>query len=208
MSGLEIIGGAMSNYVWTCRIAAAEKGVPYTLTEVWPHTDLPKAIHPLGKIPVMRHGAVQLAESRAICLYIDRAFDGAPLVPREMPAAAVAEQWISIVNSAVDPVCMRQYVAGYVFPGTPDKSPDRARIDGALPKMEPMLAMLDGALAGGFLGGSAFTLADAFAYPILFYVSRFPEGAAMVAKLPNLATWLDRMAARPSVAGSAPPPRG
>jgi glutathione S-transferase len=208
MVELEIIGGALSNYVWTCRIAAAEKGVPYRLTEVWPHTEIPTAIHPLGKIPVMRHGSVELAESRAICLYIDRAFDGPALVPATLAEAAAVEQWISIVNTAIDPLCMRQYVAAYVFPGTPEGSPDRARIEAALPKMEPMLTMLDGAVAGGFLGREAFSLADAFAFPILCYVARLPEGAAMTAKLPRLSAWLKRIEARPSVAASLPPQPG
>jgi hypothetical protein len=31
MSELELIGAEPSNYVWTCRIALAEKGVPYRL---------------------------------------------------------------------------------------------------------------------------------------------------------------------------------
>jgi glutathione S-transferase len=44
-----------------------------------PHTPEVVAIHPFGKIPVMRHGDVTLAESRAICGYVDRAFDGPAL---------------------------------------------------------------------------------------------------------------------------------
>ena len=38
MSELEIIGGPASNFVWVCRITCAEKGVPYKLTSVMPHT--------------------------------------------------------------------------------------------------------------------------------------------------------------------------
>lgn len=208
MPRLEIIGVAFSNYVWTCRIAAAKKGVPCEHVDVWPHTDLPKAIHPLGKVPVMRHGEVTLAESRAICLYMDRVFDGPSLLPAEPLAAARVEQWISIVNTAVDPVCMRQYVLGYVVPRTPDKSPDRPRIDGALPAMRRLLGVLDAAVADGGLGGPDFSLADAFALPITYFVGRFPEGAEMLAGLPRLSAWLDRGLARPSVAAAMPPPMG
>jgi glutathione S-transferase len=91
MPDLELIGGPQSNYVWTCRIALAEKGVPYTLTATMPHTPAADVIHPLGKIPSLRHGDVTLAESRAICLYIDRTFSGPPLVPADTAAAAQAE---------------------------------------------------------------------------------------------------------------------
>ncbi len=100
MPDLQLIGAPQSNYVWVCRIACAEKGVPYTLVPVFPHTQEVDAIHPLGKIPALRHGAFTLCESRAICCYIDRAFAGPNLVPREPLAAARVEQWLSIVNTA------------------------------------------------------------------------------------------------------------
>jgi glutathione S-transferase len=38
MPELELIGAAPSNYVWACRIALAEKGVPYRHNEARPHT--------------------------------------------------------------------------------------------------------------------------------------------------------------------------
>jgi hypothetical protein len=34
MPELELIGAAPSNYVWVCRIALTEKGVPYRHTEI------------------------------------------------------------------------------------------------------------------------------------------------------------------------------
>ena len=53
MAELEIIGLPLSNYVWTCRIAAAEKGVPYKLTPARPHSPEIDCIHPFGKMPAM-----------------------------------------------------------------------------------------------------------------------------------------------------------
>jgi len=118
MPDLELIGGPQSNYVWTCRIALAEKGVPYTLTATMPHTPVADATHPLGKIPSIRHGDVTLCESRAICAYIDRAFTGPPLMPLDVANAAEVEQWISIVNTGIQPVTS-QYLSGYFFPARP-----------------------------------------------------------------------------------------
>jgi len=83
MPELQIIGAPQSNYVWVTRIACYEKGVPYILVPVLPHTPEIDAVHPLGKIPALRHGDLSLAESRAICFYIDHAFDGPPLVSRD-----------------------------------------------------------------------------------------------------------------------------
>jgi glutathione S-transferase len=205
MPELEIIGGAASNYVWVCRMACAEKGVSYKLTSTMPHTPEVDAIHPLGKIPVMRHGDVTLAESRAICCYIDRAFAGPALLPADIAGAARVEQWISLVNTAIDPVWVRQYLAAYFFPGTQDGSPNRSVIEAALPKMQLQMATMDRAVAQtGHLVGSSFTLADMNFLPILHYMNRMPESGAMLAANRNLKNYLDRHAARPSMLSTTP----
>jgi glutathione S-transferase len=208
MPDLQIIGAAFSNYVWAVRIACTEKRVPYTLTPAMPHTPEVGAIHPLGKIPVMRYGDVTLAESRAICFYIERMFDGPPLVPPDPVKASQVEQWISIVNTSIDPVWMRQYVLAYAFPGTEDGSPDRARIDAALPKMEKLFAVMDEAVKSGFLVGTSFTLADINFLPILYYTTRRPEGAALLSKHRALKAYLDRHMARKSVQETMPQTAG
>lgn len=207
MPDIEIIGAPQSNFVWITRIAATEKGVPYTLTPGMPNSPELLAVHPTGKIPALRHGAFTLGETRAICGYIDSAFPGPRLIPADPQAAAKVEQWVSIVASFVDPVCVRQYLIGYFFPGTPDGSPNRAVIDAALPKMEAQIAMLETAVAPtGFLAGAGFTLADAYLVPILFYLSKTPESSAMLAKAPALSAYLGRMLAHPSIAATIPPP--
>src|SRR6516165_4747186 len=161
MAELQIIGAPQSNYVCVTRIACREKGVPYTLVPARPHSPEVDAIHPFGKIPVMRHGGVTLSESRAICYYIDHRFDGPPLVPRDPILGARTEEWISLVNTHIDPLLVRQYLRAHFFPNTPDGSPDRAAIDGALPKMEEQFTLLDRAVGGtGHLVGDSFTLAD------------------------------------------------
>src|ERR1700693_840846 len=138
MPELELIASAPNNYVGPCRIALAEKGVPYRHTEIMPHTPEVDAIHPFGKIPVMRHGDVAIAETKAICSYIDLAFDGPPLIPRDPVGAAKTEQWISLINTGFDIVFARQYLVAYFFSGLPDGAPDRAKIDAVLPKLQEM----------------------------------------------------------------------
>jgi len=207
MPELQIIGAPQSNYVCVARIACREKGVPYTLVPARPHSPEVDAIHPFGKIPVMRHGEVTLCESRAICYYIDHAFDGPPLVPRDPVLGAQTEAWISLVNTTIDPLLVRQYLRAYVFPNTPDGSPDRAAIAAALPKMEEHFAILDRAVAGtGHLVGDRFTLADMNLLPILFYVNKMPESGAMLRRATNLALYFERHWARPSAQEAAPPP--
>jgi glutathione S-transferase len=188
MPELEIIGAPQSNYVWVSRIACHEKGVPYALVPVMPHTAEVDAIHPLGKIPALRHGDLTLAESRAICFYIDHAFDGPPLVPKDVAAGARTEQWISIVNTHFDVLVARPYVGAYFFPGTPEGGPNRA------------------VAKTGHLVDSTFTLADMNVLPMLFYLHHLPESGAMLRRNAGLAAYYERHMARPSVREAVPPP--
>ena len=207
MSELQIIGAPQSNYVWVVRIVCEEKQVPYRLVPARPHTADVDAIHPFGKIPVLRHGDVTLAESRAICGYIDRTFAGPSLMPADIRDASRTEQWISVVNTHVDPLVMRQYVGAYFFPNTPDGSPDRKRIEATLEGMQRHLGVLEKTVAQqGGLVSQSFTLADANLLPILFYLSKMPESGAMLARSVHLKAYFERYMQRASVAATVPPP--
>ena len=206
MSRVEIIGFPQSTYVRVVRMACEEKGIPYDLIPVRPHAPEAEAIHPLGKVPAMRHGDLTLCESKAIASYLDRTFDGPKLIPEEPRRAAEVEQWVSLVNTSIDPVMVRQYLLAYVFPKSPDGKPDRAVIDAALPEMEKQAKILDRAVAGGHLVGDSFTLADINLMPLLFYVRQTPEGGAMVRAATQLEAYYNRHAQRPSFANTMPPP--
>ena len=209
MAQIEIIGSTLSNYVWTVAIACAEKGVDFVVRPARPHSPEVDAIHPLGRIPCMRHGDLTLFESRAICAYVDAAFEGPALTPRDPREAARLEQWISLLITSADPVLVRGYVLAYLFPGTPDGAPDRARIDAIAPKLDAHLRIFEAQVSEGFVAGSGFTLADAYLVPMLAGVNRFPEGAAMIAGSPKLAAYLKTQLGRASVKSTMPqPPKG
>jgi glutathione S-transferase len=205
MSELQILGAPASIYVWVVRMACAEKGVPYTLVPLMPHTPDIDAIHPFGKIPVMRHGAATLCESRAICAYIERRFDGPPLAPHDALAAARVEQWVSLLNTHIAPECVLKYLIGYFFAQTPDGAPDRALIDGSLPAMREQFALLDDAVGPtGYLVGDSFTLADIYLLPLLHYLHKLPESSAQLARTRHLARYFDRHSRRASYSQTLP----
>jgi glutathione S-transferase len=207
MSALEIFGVPQSNYVWTVRMVCEEKGVPYEHRPERPHSPDVDAVHPFGKIPVMRHGDVELCESKAIATYIDRVFDGPKVIPDDVKQAAKVEQWVSLGNVEFDKLMIRQYVAGYAFPKEPG-NPDMVAIKAAAEKMKPQVAVLDRAVADtGYLAGDGFTLADINILPMLFYVNRFEEGKAILGGAKNLSAYMARHFERPSFRTSAPPPR-
>jgi len=207
MPALEIIGAPQSNYVWAVRMVCEEKGVPYEYKPERPHTPDVDAIHPFGKIPVMRHGDVRLCESKAIASYIDCVFDGPKVIPEDSLLGAQVEQWVSLGNVEFDKLMIRQYVVGYVFPKEPGK-PDMAAIGEVAEKMKKQVAVLDRAVAGtGHLVGDSLTLADINILPMLFYVNRFEEGKAMLGAAKNLSAYMERHFARDSFKNTAPPPR-
>ncbi|HRJ69916.1 MAG TPA: glutathione S-transferase family protein [Beijerinckiaceae bacterium] len=204
MAELEIVGAPMSNYVWSVRVACEEKGVPYKLAVVRPHSPEALACGPTGKIPGLRHGEVALSESKALISYIDRAFKGRKLMPAKPAAMAEVEQWCSIVNTAVDPA-WRRYIACYFFPQTPDKKPDPAAIAAAVPGLEKVLGMLEARLtASRHLAAGKFSPADMLLVPMLVYLQKLPESSKLLKKHKKLNSYLKRLAKRPSVAATRP----
>jgi glutathione S-transferase len=207
MATVEIIGLPQSTYVRAVRMACEEKRIPYKLTAVFPHSPEVLAIHPFGKIPVFRHGEVELCESRAIATYLDGVFPGPRLIPAEPRYAAETEQWISLVNSVMDRTMIRIYLFAYIMPKTADRSPDRTAIEAALPDLQKQIGVLDKAVAKtGYLAGGEFTFADMNLLPILAYVRQFPEGQAAIAAAKPLAAYYERHSARPSFRDTIPPP--
>jgi glutathione S-transferase len=207
MSSVEIIGFAPSTYVRVARMVCEEKAIPYELKPSPPHAPEVAAIHPFGKIPVMRHGDFELCESKAIATYLDLSFPGPRLLPTEPRHAALTEQWVSLVNTRIDATLIRTYLFAYVFPKTEDGKPDRKVIDAVAPALADEIGLLDRAVAkGGYLAGGSFTYADINVMPILYYVRNFPEGAAGMATGKSLSAYYDRLAARPSFQNTTPPP--
>jgi glutathione S-transferase len=103
----EIIGSARSSHTRIVRMACMEKGIGYTLTEAELGSPEVFAIHPFGRMPVLRHGDFSLCESKAIITYLDRAFEGPELIPSDPKLGALAEQWVSLVNTTMDPLLVR-----------------------------------------------------------------------------------------------------
>ncbi len=203
MAELEIIGVPFSNFVWAVRACCAAKGVPYRLNPARPHSPEVLAIHPFGKIPALRHGEVTLFETRAIIGYIDAVFPGPKLLPQDPVAMARAEAWLSLVNTTIDQVCMRQFIVPLVFGKV-----ERGAVAPAVAALEKQVAWLETQLTGDFVLPMGFSAVDADLVPILHYINTQPEGAAAIAAAPKVAAYLQRLLAHPAMLASAPPPRG
>ena len=206
MAKPEIIGSARSSYTRAVRMVCEEKAIDHVLTDVL--LGAPElAIHPFGKMPVLRHGDFELFESKAIATYLDRMFPGPQVIPADPQDAALTEQWVSLVNTVMYPTLIRTYVFAYIAPMASDGPPDRAAIDAVMPAVREQLAVLDRAVGKtGYLVAERFTLADINLMPILHRVGQFPEGANALSAASHLARYYDTHAARPSFVRTDPPP--
>jgi glutathione S-transferase len=208
MTELLLYGVAQSSFTRTARMALEERGVPYTLVPCPPgHVD-GAARHPFGRIPFMRYGDLVLAESIAIIRFAERAFPQAPsLWPSDPRRAALCDQWVSAICDSLN----QRVSAGISFPrlaapvfGFPV---DEAAVAKAVARLPETLAELEAPLGRHpYLTGETVTVADLYLLPILHYLGLTREGQAALPAFPGIAAWQNRMAERPSVRATVPPP--
>jgi glutathione S-transferase len=202
---MDLYGLERSVYTRVARLALEEKGVPYTLheTEIFGPGGVPPehlARHPFGRIPVLEHDGFRLYETAAITRYVDECGPGPALQPAEPRARARMNQVIGVLDSyAYRPMVWGVFVERVRLPLS-GAAPDEVRIAQALAAAQTCLAALSAITeCRPFLLGTALTLADLHAFPILAYFALAPEGKALLAGYAALDTWLAMMKSRPSV---------
>ncbi len=200
-----VYGAAFSVYVQAVRLVLEEKGVDYELHEVDPFgPGGPPADHlerhPFGKIPAFEDGRVRLFESEAIARYIDDAYPGPALQPVDPVARAHMSQTISVLHSYAYPTWVRTVYIERVSKPRRGAEPDEAAIMQAMPRVRTCARIIAQAMGDGpFLAAETPTLADCFAAPMLACLMEAPEGASVLAKVPTLSAWWDRMRARETI---------
>jgi glutathione S-transferase len=210
MSDPILFGAAYSVYVRSVRLALEEKGVRYRLEEVdvFAPGGPPPAYrerHPFGRIPAFEHDGFRLYESGAIARYVDEAFSGPALQPREPKGRARMNQIISVLDNYAYRTMVWDIFVERVRVPARGQRPDEQKIAAALPLTERCLAAIGALVEGPYFTGPAPTLADLHAAPMLAYFRLAPEGAAMLDRHAGIRAWWERMAARESVAAICRP---
>ena len=203
---ITLLGVEASSYTRTVRMALAEKGVAYSMQTCRPRSPEIQAVHPFGRIPALRDGAVELWETAAIVNYLDECFDtGVSLRPGSIAGRTQCAQWISAVNSYLYDTMAKRYVLQFLFPRGADGKPDRGVIDKALAEMPAQFAALDKAYGqGDYLAGGALSSADLFVAPLLAYMLSMPESAQLLANYPNVLRAQATIRQRPSFTATDP----
>ena len=197
-----VYGPAGSPYVWSVRLALAEKGVAHELVEVGfgAHREEPHlSRHPFARVPAFEHDGFALYETQAILRYIDEGFPVAPLQPTDLHEFARMNQVMGIVDAYAYPSIGVGILFNRMLAPRLGMPVDEAAIQAALPQARLCLSEFARLMGDRpFMTGERISLADLMVIPLLFYLSRVPEGAAPLAEHPTLTPWMRRIEERPS----------
>jgi len=145
------------------------------------------ALNPFGEVPVIEDGAMVLADSNAILVYLAQRY-GEARFRLESPALVAEQQrWFSVAAGALasGPAAAR---AARLFRRPLDIALAQQRAHGLFQVMNAHLA------ERAYLLGTELTLADVANYA---YSARAPEGGISLDEYPELRAWLARIEATP-----------
>src|ERR1043166_1256480 len=159
-----VYGTAGSTYVWSVRLALAEKGVAHELVDVGfgargdePH----RSRHPFAKIPAFEHDGFQLYETQAILRYIDEGFPVAPLQSTDLHQFSRMNQIIGIVDAYAWPSIAAGILFNRVLAPRFGLPVDEAAITAALPRARLCVSEISRLMGERpYLTGDRVTLAD------------------------------------------------
>jgi len=204
-----VYGPAGSTYVWSVRLALAEKGVAHELVEVGfgAHREEPHASrHPFAKVPAFEHDGFALYETQAILRYVDEGFPSAPLQPTDLHQFSRMNQIIGIVDAYAWAAIAGAILFNRLLAPRLGLAIDEGAVAAALPRARLCVGEIARLMGDQpFLAGERLSLADLMVIPLFAYFARLPEGRAPFAEHPGLAQWMRRMEERQSFQLTKPP---
>lgn len=185
-SDLVLYGYDASSYVFSVRILLKAKNlhhesVPLDVLAGEPQSEEHRALHPFGKVPVLKHGDLRIVETIAILRYLNDAFAGPSFVPDNVIDRARMDMAMGLYDS-YGYGAMARVVGARRFPdfvGHPGKDEVNAAVE-QLRTLARELARIRGISA--FLAGDTPTLADFLVAPACFYLELVEEGAPVLAE--------------------------
>jgi glutathione S-transferase len=164
---MKIYGVPISVHTRKVIVVSKLKGLSYELVPVVPVIpgSLPpnwRELSPTGLIPVMQDGDFTLADSSAICAYLERTHPQVPVYPasaREHATALWFEQYASgtLFREIVQPLFHEIVVS----PNIRQQPTDQLRVDDVMSRALPeVFGYLDSVCGNGYLAGPALSVAD------------------------------------------------
>lgn len=192
---LTIYGNPLSTCTRKVLMTLAETATPYEFSVV----DFGKGEHkqpthlhrqPFGQVPALDDDGFALYESRPMCRYINDKVGG-KLVPHDLKARAVMEQWMSVETSNFTPPAMT-FIFHHVF----KRPQENAELEAAGKRLETALGIMDAHLGKhAWFAGDAFSLADISFMPYVEYLTMTPVKDTLE-KFPHVHAWWTKASGR------------
>jgi len=203
-AAIRVYRHALSGHCHRVELMLSLLGLPYTPVDVAFGADgtrSPEFLvrNPFGQVPVIEDGALTLADSNAIMVYLASRYDPAGTwLPTDPATAGNVQRWLSVAarQLAEGPATAR---VANVF-GIPI---DREKAHGVA---HTVFAIVEAQLDDKpWLAGSAPTIADVAHYS---YTAHAPEGDVSLQPYPNIRAWLGRVEALPGFVAMTRSPVG
>ena len=166
-----------------------EIGQPYE-TEVIPYDQMKSerylAIHPLGKVPAIKHNGHIVTECAAICTYLADVFPQAMLRPKADEKADYY-RWLFYAAGPLEAAISNQAM-GWQVPAERERMFGYGNFDKAIAAVDELFSLRD------YVCGDRFTAADVYVGSQLM----FPMQFGMLPERKSFLSYRDRLRARPA----------
>ncbi|MGD1926077.1 MAG: glutathione S-transferase family protein [Paracoccaceae bacterium] len=197
---ITIYGRATSSNVQLAMWAVGELGLEHERLDYghkYGGTDTPeyRAMHPLGRVPVLKDGDLVMFESGAITRYLCEKYGTEPFWPKDLENRARLDVWCELIKATVAPMFAQPIFWSLLkFPA----GQGGETVQAAAEAIKPHVAALDVRVGDGpWLAGEDFTFADLWTGHLLYRynVLNFDKAAT-----PNLDSYYQRLTQRPAFA--------
>lgn len=193
---LTLVSHALCPYVQRAVIVALEKAIAFERIVI-DLADKPGWFverSPTGKVPMLMLGEETLFESAAIAEFLDE-ISGGGMLPGDPAGRARHRAWIEYASGTLAEI-------GSLY-SAPDAEAFEARHDALVARFRRTA----GEVKGLWFGGDEFGIVDAAFAPVFRYLDVFEReaGLFLLADVPELAEWRERLSGRASVKLAADP---
>ena len=192
-----LYGINLSTFTRKVRLALLEKGVGHRFEMAPMGSPKVRALHPLGKIPVIEHAGAVIPDSSVIIAYLERAWPAHPLYPADAVSLARALWLEEYADTRLREATLPFFAENVVKPVFQGKPGDAAALVAAAPARDESFTYLERELPDcGLAVGESLSVADvAIGTQLITY--RQGAGDPEKGRWPKLARYLDSLVARP-----------
>lgn len=194
---MKLFDNPTSPYAMKVRVMLYEKGLDFENHEIHFHSDRDALlrVNPRGEVPALQDGEAVIYDSRVICEYLEDKYPTPPLTPTDPALKARCRALETICDTQID-ACV--IAIGLVKVFRPDMEAQHAdALQKAVATLDKHCANLEAELAGREYLLGEFSRADIALAPHLGFAAFM--GYPIDPKYRDLAAWMTRVNARPSV---------